>query len=186
MNNIISSIRQFYPVSDSALSELTKHFVIHRFPKKHMIIREGIMDRNVYFIEQGICRSFVHYDGKEVTTWFSREGDITFALKALYHNEAGFENVQAIEECVVYSIPIETLNRLYTTEIDIANWSRVVHQECLLSLQCTRIDRLNLSAKERYEKLLEVIPDIYQRVNLSYIASYLGITQSALSRIRKG
>lgn len=58
------------------------------------------------------------------------------------------------------------------------------YQECLLALQCTRIDRLTLSARERYEKLLQLYPDICRRVNLGYIASYLGISISTLSRIR--
>ena len=76
------------------------------------------------------------------------------------------------------------LNELYDTNIEIANWGRVIHQECLLALQCVRIDNLTMTAKERYEALLKTFPDICQRVNLGYIASFLGISISTLSRIR--
>lgn len=85
---------------------------------------------------------------------------------------------------LAYSVPIHVLNELYDTNIEIANWGRVIHQECLLALQCVRIDNLTMTAKERYEALLKTFPDICQRVNLGYIASFLGISISTLSRIR--
>ena len=79
---------------------------------------------------------------------------------------------------------IDTLNSLYETDIDIANWSRVIHQEVLLKMQTLRIDRMTLSSKERYGKFRNENPNIINRVNLGYIASYLGMTQQHLSAIR--
>jgi len=182
--NIITSIRNYYPISDESLNLLVEHFTVHHFPAKHLIIRAGVIDRNVYFIEKGLTRSYCLVDGDEHTTWFSKEGDITFGLLCLYHNTAGFEFVETVEPTIAYSIPINILNKLYDTNIEIANWSRVIHQECLLTLQCVRIDNLTMTAKERYNVLLKRFPDICQRVNLGYIASFLGISISTLSRIR--
>lgn len=184
MQNIIRSISSYYPVSDASIQQLTQHFTVHRFPAKHLIIRGGVIDRNVYFIEQGLTRSYCLADGVEHTTWFSKEGDITFGLLCLYHNTAGFEFVETVEPTLAYSIPIGTLNSLYATNIELANWSRVIHQECLLTLQCVRIDNLTMTARDRYNVLLKTFPDICQRVNLGYIASFLGISLSTLSRIR--
>lgn len=184
MQNIYNKMKRYYPVSEESFQRLSQHFTPHHFPRKCLFIQAGIIDRNVYFIEKGMTRSYCLVDGKEHTTWFSSEGDITFGLLCLYHNKAGFEYVETVEKTLAYSIPIQKLNELYETDIEIANWSRVIHQECLLALQCTRIDRLTLSARERYEKLLQLYPDICRRVNLGYIASYLGISISTLSRIR--
>lgn len=182
--NIIKSIRNYYPVSDESINLLVGHFTAHCFPAKHLIIRGGVIDRNVYFIERGLTRSYCLVNGDEYTTWFSKEGDITFGLLCLYHNKSGFEFVETVEPTLAYSIPISVLNKLYDNNIEIANWGRVVHQECLLTLQCVRIDSLAMTAKERYSVLLERFPDICQRVNLGYIASFLGISMSTLSRIR--
>ena len=184
MKNIIAAIKSIYPASDRAIEELTSKFSEHHFSKREVIIRGGFLDRKVYFIEQGITRSYCNIDGKEVTTWFSKEGDITFGLLDLYRAKAGFEYVETLEDTTAYSISIDDLNELYTREIDIANWSRVIHQECLLSLQCSRIDRLSLSAADRYGKLVRQWPEVLQRVNLGYIASFLGVTQPTLSKIR--
>ena len=184
MKNIIATIKKTYPVSDSAINELILRFSEHHFSKREIIIRGGSLDRKVYFIERGITRSYCNIDGQEVTTWFSKEGDVTFGLLDLYRGEAGFEYVETLEKTIAYSISIDELNKLYATEIDIANWSRIVHQECLLSLQYSRIDRLSLSAADRYAKLVKQWPEVLLRVNLGHIASFLGVTQPTLSKIR--
>lgn len=184
MKSIISAIKSVYPVSDRSIERLTSSFTRHYLPKRSEIIRGGRFDPHIYFIEKGITRSYCIIDGKEVTTWFSREGDITFGLLDLYRGEAGFEYVETLESSILYSITIERMNEIYSEDIDIANWSRVVHQECVLSLQSNRIDVISLSAKERHSELLKRHPDIYSRVNLGYIASFLGITLPTLSKIR--
>lgn len=112
------------------------------------------------------------------------EGDIACGSWDLYRNKSGFEYVETLEETLVYSIHIETLNNLYKSHIDIANWMRVLQQENFLKLQDTHISRLILSAQERYEKLMQEYPNIFSRANLGHISSFLGITQQSLSRIR--
>lgn len=176
MQNIINGIRRYYPVSDASLALLFSKMKKAELPKKHLLIRGGVIDRHVYFIEKGFARSYCLLDGKELTIWFSREGDITFAMKDLYHNEPGYEYVELLEDSTLYAISIEDLNQLYETNIEIANWGRVIHQECLLYMDQHHISRLFLPAKERYLQLVRELPDVIQRAKLIYIASYLGIT----------
>ena len=184
MKNIIKGIRQYYPVSDSSLEVLFSYMKKMELPKKHLLIHGGVLDRHVYFIEKGFCRSYCLRDGEEITIWFSREGDITFAMKDLYHNEPGYEYVELLENCTLYAIAINDLNNLYETNIEIANWGRVIHQECLLYMDQHHNDQLFLSAKERYAQLLKELPDVIHRANQNYISSYLGITPQHLSRLR--
>ncbi|MCL3781292.1 cyclic nucleotide-binding domain-containing protein [Prolixibacteraceae bacterium JC049] len=184
MQNIVESIRRYYPVSDQSIEELAACFVKKTSPAKELIIEGGKMNNYVYFIESGLCRSYCIVDDEEVTSWFSSEGDITFALLALYRGEPGFEYVETLEPTTFYCIKIDDLNKLYKTNIEIANWSRVVHQECLLSVQTRRIERLQMAAKERYEILLKEQPALFARVKLSYLASFLGMTPQHLSKMR--
>lgn len=124
MENIIKGIRRYYPVSDSSLEMLFSHMKKLELPKKHLLIHGGVSDRHVYFIEKGFCRSYCLRDGEEITIWFSREGDITFAMKDLYHNQPGYEYVELLEDCELYAIRIDELNQIYETNIEIANWGR--------------------------------------------------------------
>lgn len=184
MENIKAKIRGYYPVSDEAMVALTGSFTQCIFPSKEIIIRAGRLDRQVYFIEKGITRSYVLHNGREITTWFSQEGDAACGSWDLYRKKAGFEYVETLEETIAYSISVEQLDKLYRSYIDLANWMRVLQQENFLRLQDIHIRRLNWSAQERYEHLIKECPDLFQRVNLGYIASFLGITQQSLSRIR--
>lgn len=184
MDNITRKIKEYYPVSDDSLDALKRCFKQQIFPAKTVIIQAGRLDRQVYFIEKGITRSYILHKGKEITTWFSMEGNVTCGSLDLYRYKAGFEYVETLEETLTYCISIEKLNDLYQSRIDLANWMRVLQQENFLQLQDIHISRLNLSARERYDKLIKEYPGIFQRATLGQIASFLGITQPSLSRIR--
>lgn len=184
MNNIITKIREYYPVSDEALQALLNKMSLKCYPKNTTLVHSGSTDDYVYFIEEGITRSIFHTDKEDTTTWFSLEGDITFGMNSLYHNAQSIESVQTITDCVIYVIPIEELNKLYEKYIDIANWARVVHQECNTLLSLLFVERLQLSPQQRYERFLEHYPGLINRVKLKYIAEFLGISIYTLSRIR--
>ena len=148
MDNIIRKIQELYPVSHDSLRLLKYYFKQQTFPAKTIIIQAGRFDNQVYFIEKGITRSYILHNGKEITTWFSIEGDATCGSWDLYRHKAGFEYVETLEETLTYSISIDKLNDLYKSRIDIANWMRVLQQENFLLLQDIHISRLNLSAQE--------------------------------------
>ena len=94
------------------------------------------------------------------------------------------EFVETLEDVVAYRISLTDLLRLFQTNIELANWGRVIHQNEYRRLHRSHKDHLTLSARERYEAFKEQFPDAYRRVNLGYIASYLGIRLSTLSRLR--
>ena len=171
-------------MSDETIDLLTKQLTPCRFPKRYLLIREGVYHKYAYFIEKGITRSYWLVDGKEVTTSFSCEGDIVFSMDELYYGKPSEEFVETLEDVLLYAIPIKTLIELYETNIELANWGRIIHQNEYRRLHRSHKDRLTLSAKERYEEFKRQFPHIYQRVQLGYVASYLGITLPTLSRLR--
>lgn len=184
ISNIVSGIRRYYPVPDTSITLLAASFEVNKYPKGHLLTRPGIKDYDVYFIEEGCTRTYFSANGKDVTNWFSSEGDITFSSTSLYHKAPAYEFIEVLEDALIYTISIEQLDQLYGSEIDLANWSRVIHQEALLKMQTLRLDRLMLTARERYDKFCSENPTLLNRVNLGHIASYLGITQQYLSTLR--
>ena len=184
METIISSIKQMYPVSDTSIKLLTSKMEKAVFPKKHILIKGGIINKNYYFIEKGLTRSYCIIDGEETSTWFSKEGELAFSMLSCYENKPGFEYVDLLEDSVVYSISIDKLNELYKTNIEIANWSRIVHQKAFLDLEYRYIAMTTQSAKERYINFTKEKFDLFKRIKLGYIASFLGVTQVTLSRLR--
>ena len=146
--------------------------------------RQNQYSRSAYFIEKGMTRSYWLVNGEEITTSFSCEGGIVFSMDELYYNKMSEEFVETLEDVVAYKIALSDLIRLFQTNIELANWGRIIHQNEYRRLHRSHKDRLTLSAKERYEEFMQQFPQICQRVQLGYIASYLGITLPTLSRLR--
>lgn len=184
MKNILDKIKSYYPVSDEAFLALQSEMRLVHYPKNTILVSSGSTDHNVYFIENGVTRSIFHKDGIDTTTWFSMEGDITFGMYSLYHNQPSVESVQTLTDCDIYVISIERLNALYEKYIDIANWGRVLHQDTNRLLSHIFVERLQLPPKERYGCFLQHFPGLLNRVKLKYVAEFLGISIYTLSRIR--
>ncbi len=184
MQTIISCIQKISPCKQSTIDLLTSKMTRHEFPKKHILIKSGIIDKNFYFIEKGLTRSYCIINGEEATSWFSQEGDITFSMLSCYENKPGYEYVDLLEDSIIYSISIQELNKLYFDNIEIANWSRLIHQKAFLDLELRHIALATQSATERYHNFLKERSGLVNRVKLSHIASFIGVSQVTLSRIR--
>lgn len=142
------------------------------------------MAGRLILLKKELTRSFWLVNGEEITTSFSCEGGIVFSMDELYYNKMSEEFVETLEEVVAYKISLPDLLRLFQTNIELANWGRIIHQNEYRRLHRSHKERLTLSARERYEEFRQQFPQICQRVQLGYIASYLGITLSTLSRLR--
>lgn len=105
-------------------------------------------------------------------------------MKSYVANEKGYEDIELLEDCELYELKAAQLQKLFEEQIDIANWGRKFAEKELVKTEERLISRQFRTATERYINLLKNNPDLIQRVQLGHIASYLGITQVSLSRIR--
>lgn len=185
MTNIIEKMKAAYPVSDESIRLLKEQLTLCHFPKRYRLIEADKYCKAAYFIEKGMTRSFWLVNGEEITTSFSCEGGIVFSMDELYYGKLSEEYVETLEEVTAYRISLTSLLHLFQTNIELANWGRVIHQDEYRRLHRSHKERLTLAAKERYMAFQEQFPQVCQRAQLGYIASYLGITLPTLSRIRK-
>ena len=107
-------------------------------------------------------------------------------MNGFMFGSAGYENIELLEECDLLKISNDALNRLFDRNIELANWGRRMSDQIILELEKLIMERCFISASERYHLLIEQEPEILQKVPLRHIASYLGISQVSLSRIRAG
>lgn len=184
MDNIFREIRARYPVSDATLGLLARCLVPCRFPKRRLLVEKGRRARHAYFIERGMTRSYWLVDGEEITTSFSCEGSIVFSMDELYYGRPSEEYVESVEEVLAYRIAIDDLERLFRSNLELANWGRVIHQDEYRRLHRSHKERLTLPARERFEAFVRQFPEVYRRAQLGHVASYLGITLPTLSRLR--
>ncbi len=187
MDNIIASIRKHFDIRDESLAILLSGLKERSVSKKTILIKPDRIDRNIYFVENGISRAYTVRDGKEVTSWFSKEGDLLYSTNSFHGPVPGYESetVQVLEDSLLYFMPIDQLEVLCRSHIDIANWMRYVHQRAFVEMERRLINRFYLSAEKRYEDFMANHAKLIQRVNLGYIASYLGISHVTLCALRK-
>ncbi|WP_177199879.1 Crp/Fnr family transcriptional regulator [Flexibacter flexilis] len=184
MENFIHFLKQVTPISTQSLEAVRTKLKVQYFPKNHILIREGDVCNRLYFIDKGLARIFYYKDGKEITDWFGTEHTFISSIVGFFAHKPSPHIVEILEDCKLVSIDSQELDKLYTQYHDLEKAGRLLAIDTVLRLQA-RIDAMHFeSAKQRYEKLLEQHPTLLNRVSLGHIASYLGITQVTLSRIR--
>jgi CRP-like cAMP-binding protein len=154
------------------------------FPKGHILLKAGKIESNIYFIKKGIVRAYVNQNDSDITFWFGREGETIISMKSYVENQKGYEDIELLEECELYELKTANLQKLFAEDIHIANWGRKFAEKELIKTEERLISRQFKTASERYNELITHNPDLIKRVQLGHIASYLGITQVSLSRIR--
>ncbi|KFC24367.1 Crp/Fnr family transcriptional regulator [Chryseobacterium sp. FH1] len=182
--NIDMILDRIFPLPEHSKSVLKTLISEIEFPKDIIIIQAGKVEKTIYFIKKGIVRAFVPQENQDVTFWFGKEGDVVLPMKSYVDNHPNYENIHLLEDSVLYQLEISALRELFETDIHIANWGRKLAEKELVKTEELFISRQFRTASQRYLQLLKEQPEILQRVQLGYIASFLGITQVSLSRIR--
>lgn len=154
------------------------------YPKGTRILQEKTRGTKIYFIKRGMVRSYARKGEKDVTFWFGKEGDSIFPLQTLFAGSTEYANVELLENTTLYILDMNELQKLYSQDIHIANWGRKYAESACIKSEKQFIERQFKPSAVRYRELLDEYPDITQRVSLGIIASYLGISQVSLSRIR--
>lgn len=182
--NIDQILNNIYPLPDASKELLKKSITAVKYKKGHILLRADKIEKNIYFIKKGVARAYSYKDNAEITFWFGKEGDTIISMKSYITNQKGYENIELLEDCELYELKTTDLQKLFDEYIDIANWGRKFAEQELVKTEERLISRQVRTATERYKELLKDNPDLIQRVQLGHIASYLGITQVSLSRIR--
>jgi len=165
---------QISPLSSQSIQLIADKMQLIQLPKNTTLIDADKVEKKLYFIKKGIVRAYIIDDGKEITFWFGKEGDLILSMRSYVENKISYETIELMEDCELYEIKSSDLQLFYATNLEIANWGT---EERFISRQLG-------TAIDRYKKLLEENPSLINRVQLGYIASYLGISQVTLSRIR--
>lgn len=154
------------------------------FPKNHILFKAGKKESHLYFIKQGMVRAYAPTEEHDVTFWFGMEGDPVISMNSYTNDQEGYEDIELLESCVLYQLSHVDLRKLYEEDIYVANWGRKLAEQELVKTEQRYIARQFRTATERYIDLINNQRQLVQRVQLGYIASYLGISQVSLSRIR--
>jgi CRP-like cAMP-binding protein len=186
MENLLRNIYHYPSLKEIDLQKIiAMHHLVH-IKKGELILREGQIAKTYGIILNGLIRSYViDATGNEITTGFFGDTELYIEVASLFKQEPTQEYYQALTDCTLYEINFTEFQSLFINIPAFAEWGRAWMTQALSQQKERMLNMITRSAQERYLQLVQEKPQIIQNAALKYIASYLGITDTSLSRIRK-
>ena len=186
MKEFIEYILQFGNLNQQQIDLILNNSEEIEVKKDEYFSEAGKISQQVGFVLNGIVRvCYYNNKGEEITKYFIDENNLVVDLESFENEIPSTAYVQAVTDTTIMVFSKKNWKELSNT---IVGWDAIVHKvvsRALMQKVERRSPLISEDAKTRYLKFLEIYPNIVNRVPLSFVASYLGITQSSLSRIRK-
>lgn len=184
MEELLFFLNSIHPLNKDTRNFLISKLQFVEISKKSFLLKEGNVCREIYFVSKGLLRCFYIKHDKEISSWFMREGDVIISVESFFKQTESQEQIQALEDSSLYYISYDEMQFAFANFSDFNTIGRILTEKYYV-LSEQRLYSLRMRrASERYLFLLNHFPQILLRVPLKYIASYLGITEETLSRIR--
>jgi len=185
MQEFLTYVNSLTQLSDKAQSALVAKMIQKEYPRKHLLVPDLALCDKIYFVQRGLLRVFYHNNEKEITDFFVAENGVVGPILRFRPIKMFMHSVDLLENSVVAYIHFADLEELFQEYHDIERLGRLIALQTTFLLQY-RIDSIQFfSAEERYDDFIKTHPTILQRAPLGHIASYLGMNQVTLSKIRK-
>lgn len=184
MKKIKDHIKKYINPSEQDLESIANEFKIREIKKGRFLLKTGQITDDFIFIENGCLRVFWEREYDEITGWFAFEDEFFCELSSYLPNQPSKFGVQALENTTIYYLEKSQMEKMYK---EYPIWQELVRkfwEQVILHLVHNILSFQAETAEKRYERALQH-PKLMQRVPLKYLSSYLGITPTSLSRLRK-
>ncbi len=176
--------RRYSTMTHEELDILESILVPRKFPKGELVLKEGQICEEMYYIEKGLIRQFYIKKDKEVTEHLATEGNLFMCIESLFKEEPTRLQVETLEPTLLYALPKRKLEQVALHNVNIQILYRKILEESLIFSQ-VHADLVRFeTAQNRYLRLCKLMPQVVLRAPLVYIASYLQMTPETLSRVR--
>jgi CRP-like cAMP-binding protein len=185
-DKLIKFVRHVLPMPLGKAQELVERFQEKEVSKNDYILREGHVCKESCFIEEGLMRAYTYdVDGNDVTTAFYAAGEYAIDIFSFFKQVPSKENIQALTDCKIWSMGYEDMQISFHTLPEFREFGRLNITNHYGLLKQRMLSMIQETADQRYANLMRSNPEILRHAPLKHIASYLGITDTSLSRIRK-
>ncbi len=185
MSDILrQQIERITSLSDTEFEYVLSHFVSKKFKKHQFVVQEGENVPNDFFILSGCLKSyFTDKNGKEHILQFGMKDWWITDYEAYYNQSIATINIDCIENCELLCLSFQNREKLCAEMHKIEHFFRKKTNKHNVALQRRILSLLSNNAKEKYDQLLQLYPQLFQKVPKQLIASYLGVTRETLSRL---
>jgi CRP-like cAMP-binding protein len=184
--SLVRYIQQVLPMPLQKAELLAEKFTYKEIAKGDFLLKEGKISNALYFLEEGCVRSFIlDTNGDEVTTAIFLENSTVNDLISFFKRQPSKENFQVLTDCKTCFLTYDELQESFHGIPEFRELGRMMLINNYSRLRDRMLAMVQLTAEQRYLHLIQSQPTIFQHVPLKMLATYLGITDTSLSRIRK-
>lgn len=184
MDSFFQAISLLTPLTTESKQAIALVLKKRELPKGHVLLKQNTVCNYVYFIEKGLTRTFYYKEGKDVTDWISAENSFAVSIISVITRQPDRRIIELLEPSILWAFHYNDFEKLCSQYHDIERLGRYLAYQGMIQMQRKFDDLHFATALERYKTLMETNPTFIQRVPLGIIASYLGVAQETLSRIR--
>ena len=185
VSSVITILNYFHPVSEGIVKFLKEHAYLVFFNKGELLLEEGQVCEHIYFIRKGVVRGFIKEGKRDITTWITAEGEMVSSILSFEEKGSAIENMQAIEDCEMLALTLVDLEKLYEQFPEFNIVSRKLLQQYYSDAEGRAFIARLTNAETKYKQFLTRYSHFSNRIPLTYIASFLGMTLETLSRVRR-
>ncbi|HLY68736.1 MAG TPA: Crp/Fnr family transcriptional regulator [Puia sp.] len=184
MEELFTYLESIHPFSSPLREHLSRTLKQRELTTKKFLLKAGHVCRHIWFVKKGLLRCFYITHDAEVCSWFMKEGDVIISIESFFRQTPSYETIQALEDCELFYIDYDELQRMYREFPEFNVPGRVLTEKYYCQSEQRLYSMRMQRAPERYAYLQEHEPELLQRVASKYIASYLGLTEVTFSRIK--
>ena len=183
---MLRHFEKYIKLTDELKIALTDRVRFAAFKKGELIHNANEICTKAYFIQKGLLRTYFLKDGKEISEYFPAEEEWCNSPKSFRTRKIDIYYIDAIEDTETFCLTVNDLVYLFEHFPEMERYARL-SMGTILGYLMERIVTLRFAtAKEKYDHFIQTYHDIHHRIPLGMVASYLGIAQETLSRIRAG
>ncbi|MEN9571859.1 MAG: hypothetical protein RL172_3090 [Bacteroidota bacterium] len=184
MEKLLKALEHISPLGSKSQQCFLDAWQYISVPKDFTLLRENTVSDYFFFLDKGLARIYYYKNEKEITEWLATDQQFFLSITSFFERGPSHLIMHTLQPSQLYKIHHDDFMRLADEHHDVERLLRKMVTSSLILSQ-VRMDSIQFeTAQQRYERLLRTSPQLIQRVPLSYIASFLGVTLETLSRIR--
>ncbi len=185
IDHLRKKVFQLSELTDDEWMDFSSRWKKFNILKNDFIIRPGQTERYFYLVHSGVLRAFILNHGEDISIGFSYNGDFSGAYDSFLEQKPTDWTLQALTDTVALRISFTDLMEMFDFYKSVERWGRVFNANILIGMSRRQLEVRNYSAEERFDRLFNQRPHIFQLVSQKHLSSYLGMTAETFSRMRK-